>query len=42
MAAEDSQSDPQRDRFEELFQQKIRLVDERDELVIQIEEDRKR
>ena len=32
----------EKERFEELFQSKIALVEERDELVIQIEEERKR
>ena len=32
----------EKERFEELFQSKIALVEERDELVIQIDEERKR
>ena len=40
--AEDRQTEIQKDKFEELFQRKLALVEERDELVIQIDEERKR
>jgi hypothetical protein len=39
---EERQTEYQIDRFEDLFQQKLALVEERDELVIQIDEERKR
>ena len=40
--SEEKQTAVQKERFEELFQAKIALVEERDELVIQIDEERKR
>jgi hypothetical protein len=39
---EEKQTAVEKERFEELFQAKIALVEERDELVIQIDEERKR
>ena len=39
---EEEQTECQKERFETLFQQKLALVEERDELVLQIDEERKR